>query len=277
MRPVIYVHIPAAEPQKARDARPRAQARLCLCHFRPLPACGCILSLLSRLSFSSRTRATPVSRRRPTLSTPSTPERTTLTKHIVPKLRKLQTQPLELGLRLAPQHMRPRSPELRHRRPDPLIPGLRVPVHVPRVLNLPLGRRVDAVDLAARERPELGEAELAREGVDARVAEELGAVVVDGGDGGVRLEGSLAGELAGEVVARVEVFEEAADAVDVFLCEVDVAGLYFVSLPSVRGAEEREAPQYLNERKRRRGCVYDWGKARKDSRSHHLQTSHRHP
>ena len=55
--------------------------------------------------------------------------------------------------------------------------------------------------------------------------EELVAIVVDVRERGVRLEVSLPGELLGEVVAGVEVLEEGADAVEVLVREVDVAGL----------------------------------------------------
>ena len=50
--------------------------------------------------------------------------------------------------------------------------------------------------------------------------EELGAGFVDGGRGGVGLQGSR-GELVREVFAGVEVFEEAGGCFEVVVCEVD--------------------------------------------------------
>lgn len=57
--------------------------------------------------------------------------------------------------------------------------------------------------------------------------QELVARVVDLGQGRVRLELARVAELAREVLARVEELEEAAYRIDVFVRELDLAGLYF--------------------------------------------------
>lgn len=51
--------------------------------------------------------------------------------------------------------------------------------------------------------------------------EQLDARVVDRWDGGIVLETSLAGQLAGEIFLGIQEFEEAADGIDVFVWEVD--------------------------------------------------------
>jgi hypothetical protein len=58
------------------------------------------------------------------------------------------------------------------------------------------------------------------------VLEELFAGVVDGGDGGVGFEVAAAGDLSGEVFARVEIFEEAGDGLDVIVEEFYATGLH---------------------------------------------------
>jgi hypothetical protein len=73
---------------------------------------------------------------------------------------------------------------------------------------------------------ELGQPELLGQGVDARVLEQLVARVVDFGQGRVGLEGALAGDLAREVLARVEELEEAAYRIDVFVGELYLPGLW---------------------------------------------------
>jgi hypothetical protein len=148
-----------------------------------------------------------------------------LTENIVPELRVLQAQSLELGLGLGAQRMRPRGPEAGDGRAHRRVVGARVGVDVAGVGDLALGRRVDAVDLGAREGAQGAHAEPVGEGVDARVLEELVARVVDGRRRRVVLEDALAGELLGEVLARVEEFEEAADGLDRLVCELDCAGL----------------------------------------------------
>jgi hypothetical protein len=61
----------------------------------------------------------------------------------------------------------------------------------------------------ACEGPQGSDLELLGEVVDARVLEELGAAVVDAGDGWMSFEFAGAGDFPGEVFACVEVFEEA--------------------------------------------------------------------
>lgn len=81
------------------------------------------------------------------------------------------------------------------------------------------------MNLGAREGLEAFDSKLLGEGVDAGVLEELVAAVVDGGDGGIGLKDALAWELLGEVLARVEVLEEASDGVDVVFGELNLTGL----------------------------------------------------
>lgn len=81
------------------------------------------------------------------------------------------------------------------------------------------------MDLAGGQVLELLQAELLRQRVDARVLEELVARVVDLGQRGVRLQLARVGELAREVLARVEELEEAADGFGVIVGELDLAGL----------------------------------------------------
>lgn len=85
------------------------------------------------------------------------------------------------------------------------------------------------MDLGAGEAAQAGDAELLGEGVDAGVLEELVARVVDLGLRGVLLEDALPGELAREVLARIEVFEEAAGRIDVFALELDLPRLVGVA------------------------------------------------
>jgi hypothetical protein len=70
-----------------------------------------------------------------------------------------------------------------------LAMGARTLVSSGRVLAC---RRVDAVDLGARQPLEGVDAELLGEGVDARVLEELVARVVDRGRSGILLQDALA-------------------------------------------------------------------------------------
>ena len=121
--------------------------------------------------------------------------------------------------------MRPRGPEAGNGRPHLGVVGARVGVDVARVGDLALGGRIDAVDLGAGERAQGADAKLLAEGVDTRVLEELVARVVDGRRRGVVLEDALAGELLGEVLARIEEFEEDADGLDVLFEEFDGARL----------------------------------------------------
>lgn len=64
--------------------------------------------------------------------------------------------------------------------------------------------------------------------------EEVGAGGVEGGGGGVRLEGAR-GEFVGEVFACVEVFEEAGGCFEVLVDEVDGAVLFFMWEDLVNG------------------------------------------
>jgi len=89
-----------------------------------------------------------------------------------------------------------------------------------------------AVDLAVRERLELGKLQAVGEGVDARVHEEAEAFVVGGGLARVLFEGRVTGwgRLLGEVLARVEVLDYGAHGVDVAVREDNPAGLAYVGV-----------------------------------------------
>lgn len=137
----------------------------------------------------------------------------------------LQAQSLELVLGLGTESVRARSPEARDRGANRGVVVVGESIDVASVCDLALGGRVDAVDLGAREGLEAVDAKLVGEGVDAGVLEELVAAVVDGRDGGIGLEDALAWELLGEVLARVEVLEEASDGVDVVFGELNLTGL----------------------------------------------------
>lgn len=152
-----------------------------------------------------------------------------LTENVVSELGILEAESLELVLGFGAQHVRARGPEAGDGGAHRGVVGARVGVDVAGVGDFALCRRVDAVNLGAGQRLERRDAELFGEGIYARVLEELVARVVDGGQAGVGLECALAGELPGEVFARVEVFEEAADGVVVFVGELDLARLQRVS------------------------------------------------
>lgn len=183
---------------------------------------GCIFSVFSLLSFSSRTRAISVVS---TTILTIYAYRGRLTKHVVSELRELETQAPELGLGLAAQGMTPGSPEVGDRCADGRVTDASVLVDVASVCDLALGGRADAVDLRRGEVLELLKPELLGKCVDARVLEKLIAGVVDLGLGGVGFERPLTGHLAGEVLARVKELEEAPYCVDVFVRELYLAGL----------------------------------------------------
>ena len=94
---------------------------------------------------------------------------------------------------------------------------IRMGIHVSRVRDLALGSRVHAVDLRGGKTLELWEVKGFGEGVDAGVLQELVSILVNGGHGRIAVEIAGAGQLAREVVACVEEFEEAADGVEVFV------------------------------------------------------------
>lgn len=73
---------------------------------------------------------------------------------------------------------------------------------------------------------------------------ELDARIIDGRDAGVVFEGSLAQQLAREVFACVEELEEAADGINVFIGELDVARLrdplvYFIIVTLSHGGGKK--------------------------------------
>lgn len=152
---------------------------LCRGRLRTLPVEGCIFSLRSLLSLSSKTRA----RQGQFLlfeATDIRPERHT--QNIETKLWELQTESLKLVLRLGPQRMRSCRPKVGHRRTNRGVVQGGVGVNVARILDFALDRGADAMDLGRGQRLEGGNAPFLRQSVDSRVLEELGARVVDGGD-----------------------------------------------------------------------------------------------
>lgn len=100
------------------------------------------------------------------------------------------------------------SPETSDRFADRDVGFLSMFIHVARVIYLCDSRRINQVNLTMCEGFQRGQLEVFGEGVDFCVFEQLGAGVVDGGEGGVRGE-SAGGEFGGEVFACVEVFEHA--------------------------------------------------------------------
>lgn len=126
--------------------------------------------------------------------------------------------------------MRPTCPKVCDRRADRGIGVVGVGIDVLRIGNLALGGGVDAVDFGAGEGAQVGEAVLVGEGVDAGVLEELLAALVHFRDGGVGFEDARAGYFFGEVFAGVEELEEAADGVDVFFVQLDLAWLSIVEI-----------------------------------------------
>lgn len=143
--------------------------------------------------------------------------------NVVSELRVFQAQRLELGLRLGAEGVGSVRPEIGDRRADGCVGIGGVGIDIAGVGDLALGCGVDAVDLGGGEGAQVGDLELVGQGVDAGVLEELLAGLVDLGKRGVIFELSLARNLPGEVVAGVEVFEEAADCVDFLRGELDLA------------------------------------------------------
>lgn len=117
------------------------------------------------------------------------------------------------------------APEAGDGLPDRGVVAARVPVDVAGVRELGDGGRGHEVDLGVRERLERGQGELLGQGVDLGVLEELAARLVQGRGGGVRFEGA-GRELVREVLARVEVFEEARGRFEIVVLEVDGAVLF---------------------------------------------------
>lgn len=146
------------------------------------------------------------------------------TQNVITKLGILQAQALELVFGIGPQSMRPGRPEARNGRADLVVVGIRIDVSG--VRNLSLGRRIDAVDLGRGQLLELGDAVFLGQSVDARVAEEMNARVVDFGHFGVFLQDSLAGDLARKVFACVEIFQKGAYGGGIFGEEFNLSWLF---------------------------------------------------
>lgn len=149
-----------------------------------------------------------------------------LTQNIVTKLGLLQAQVLELILGLRTEGVGACGPEAGDGGAHRGVVGARVGVNIARVGELALGRRVDAVDLGLGELLQELHAELLGEGVDARVAQQVVARLVDARHARVMLEHALPRYLAREVLAGVEELEEASHGVVVFLGELNLSGLH---------------------------------------------------
>ena len=121
--------------------------------------------------------------------------------------------------------MAARSPEVGDGRADRrVLLGCKF-VNVARISDLALSRRVDAVDLARSQVLEVREPKLLGQCVHLGVLEELVARHIHIRNRGVLLQRPLAGRLLREVIARVEKLKEAADSVDIFAGELNVARL----------------------------------------------------
>lgn len=125
------------------------------------------------------------------------------TEHIVSELGVFQAQRFELLLGLGPQGVRAGSPEACDGRAHVGIVDPSVAVDVAGVGNLALGRRVDAVNLGARQGLELVDTVLLGDCVDARMLEQLVAAVVDCRKAWIGLEDALSWQLPGKVFAGV--------------------------------------------------------------------------
>lgn len=141
------------------------------------------------------------------------------------ELRELEAHGAEAALGLVAEDVAALAPEAGDGLPDRGVVAARVPVDVAGVRELGDGGRGHEVDLGVRERLERGQGELLGQGVDLGVLEELAARLVQGRGGGVRFEGA-GRELVREVLARVEVFEEARGRFEVVVLEVDGAVLF---------------------------------------------------
>lgn len=149
--------------------------------------------------------------------------------------------------------MRTVGPEVGDRGTNGSVAIRGVSVHVAGVRDLALGCRVDAVDLGAGEGAQVGDLELLGQGIDTSVLQELIAALVDLRDRGIGFEGTLAGNLPGEIVASIQELEEAADSVNVFGCELQLTRLHVrdskVSLshrPIVVGVSVLTLPSSVN-------------------------------
>jgi hypothetical protein len=99
--------------------------------------------------------------------------------------------------------MRPRSPEVRNRGANSLIVLLRICIHISGICNLPLGRRIDTVDLGRCEGLECWKVEGLTQSIDTSVLEKLVARLVNCWGMGVLLKLAGAADSAREIVSRV--------------------------------------------------------------------------
>jgi len=128
------------------------------------------------------------------------------TENIVSELGVLQAERAELLFGLGSESVAASGPEVGNRSANRSVVLAGVGVDVTGVGDFALGRGVDTVNLAGGKALELLHTKLFSQSVDSRVFQQLIARFVDRGQGRVGLEDTLAGQLLGEVVARVKVF-----------------------------------------------------------------------
>ncbi len=147
--------------------------------------------------------------------------------HVKAKLREFKAHGAELVLGLMPQDMAPGSPEYRDRPPDGNVLLARFLVDEACVGNLSARSRRRPVDLGLREGLELGEPELARQCIDARVLEEADAFIVGRRYRRIMFHCfSSVVRPSREVLAVVKIFEHGAHRFEVFVQQLYASGLY---------------------------------------------------
>jgi hypothetical protein len=117
--------------------------------------------------------------------------------------------------------MRSRSPEIRNRSSNRRIIFMRMRVHISRISNLSLRRRINTMNLATRKALQPRKVKRFRQGVDARMLEELITRLINSWGRGVALQVSGTCDFAGEIVACVEELEETSYGVEIFVYEVN--------------------------------------------------------
>jgi len=142
-------------------------------------------------------------------------------KNIVSELWELQTHRSELILCLCAQSMRSRRPEIRNRSSNRRIILMRMRIHISRISNLSLRRRINAMNLATRKALQPRKIKRFRQGVHTRMLEELITRLINSWGRGVALQVSGACDFAGEIVACIEKLEETSYGVEIFVYEVN--------------------------------------------------------
>jgi hypothetical protein len=138
----------------------------------------------------------------------------------------LKTHRSKLIFCLRTQSMRSRSPEIRNRSSNRRIILMRMRIHISRISNLSLRRRINAMNLTTRKALQPRKVKCFRQGVHTRMLEELIARLINGRSRGVALQVSGPCDFAGEVVACVEELEETSYGVEIFVYKVNSSLLY---------------------------------------------------